>query len=210
MGEEIARSIGRPLMIKRASDLMSKYVGETEQQMARMFKEAQREQAVLLLDEADSFLQNRQTAVRNYEVSEVNEMLQGMERFDGIFICTTNLFDRIDEAALRRFSFKLRFLPLTGPQRLRMFATEALGWIPDASLTDAAALDSEAALRVDASLAQRLGRLELLAPGDFAVVKRQALLLGESPSPEEFLDQLEREHRAKPDVKFSKPVGFLR
>ena len=178
--------------------------------MARMFKEAQREQAVLLLDEADSFLQNRQTAVRNYEVSEVNEMLQGMERFDGIFICTTNLFDRIDEAALRRFSFKLRFLPLTGPQRLRMFATEALGWIPDASLTDAAALDSEAALRVDASLAQRLGRLELLAPGDFAVVKRQALLLGESPSPEEFLDQLEREHRAKPDVKFSKPVGFLR
>jgi SpoVK/Ycf46/Vps4 family AAA+-type ATPase len=132
-----------------------------------------------------------------------------MERFDGIFICTTNLFDRIDEAALRRFSFKLRFLPLTGPQRLRMFATEALGWIPDASLTDAAALDSEAALRVDALLAQRLGRLELLAPGDFAVVKRQALLLGESPSPEEFLDQLEREHRAKPDVKFSKPVGFL-
>jgi SpoVK/Ycf46/Vps4 family AAA+-type ATPase len=197
-------------MIKRASDLMSKYVGETEQQMARMFKEAQREQAVLLLDEADSFLQNRQTAVRNYEVSEVNEMLQGMERFDGIFICTTNLFDRIDEAALRRFSFKLRFLPLTGPQRLRMFATEALGWVPDASITDAAALDSEAALLVEASLAQRLDRLELLAPGDFAVVKRQALLLGELPSADEFLDQLEREHRAKPDVKFSKPVGFLR
>jgi SpoVK/Ycf46/Vps4 family AAA+-type ATPase len=209
LGEEIARSIGRPLMIKRASDLMSKYVGETEQQMARMFKEAQREQAVLLLDEADSFLQNRQTAVRNYEVSEVNEMLQGMERFDGIFICTTNLFDRIDEAALRRFSFKLRFLPLTGPQRLRMFATEALGWVPDAATTDAAALDSEAAMQVEASLARRLDRLELLAPGDFAVVKRQALLLGESPSPEEFLDQLEREHRAKPDVKFSKPVGFL-
>jgi SpoVK/Ycf46/Vps4 family AAA+-type ATPase len=175
-----------------------------------MFKEAQREQAVLLLDEADSFLQNRQTAVRNYEVSEVNEMLQGMERFDGIFICTTNLFDRIDEAALRRFSFKLRFLPLTGPQRLRMFATEALGWVPDAATTDAAALDSEAAMQVEASLARRLDRLELLAPGDFAVVKRQALLLGESPSPEEFLDQLEREHRAKPDVKFSKPVGFLR
>ena len=210
LGEEIARSIGRPLMIKRASDLMSKYVGETEQQMARMFKDAQREQAVLLLDEADSFLQNRQTAVRNYEVSEVNEMLQGMERFDGIFICTTNLFDRIDEAALRRFSFKLRFLPLTGLQRLRMFATEALGWVPQASMTDAAALDAEAALQVDASLAQRLGRLELLAPGDFAVVKRQSLLLGELPSPDEFLDQLEREHRAKPDVKFSKPVGFLR
>ena len=58
---------------------------------------------MLLLDEADSFMQSRQNAVRNYEVSEVNEMLQGMERFNGIFLCTTNLFDRIDEAALRRF-----------------------------------------------------------------------------------------------------------
>jgi SpoVK/Ycf46/Vps4 family AAA+-type ATPase len=58
---------------------------------------------VLLLDEADSFMQSRKDAVRNYEVSEVNEMLQGMERFNGIFICTTNLFDRLDEAALRRF-----------------------------------------------------------------------------------------------------------
>ena len=119
-------------MIKRASDLVSKYVGETEQQMARMFEDATREGAVLLLDEADSFLQNRQLAVRNYEVTEVNEMLQGMERFDGIFICTTNLFDRIDEAALRRFSFKLRFLPLLPEHRERMFVAEALAG--DASL----------------------------------------------------------------------------
>ena len=133
-----------------------------------------------------------------------------MERFDGIFICTTKLFDRIDEAALRRFSFKLRFLPLTGPQRLRMFATEALGWLPDAAVTDVADFDSEAARQVEASHALRLNRLELLAPGDFAVVKRQSLLLGELPSPLEFLDQLEREHRAKPDVKLSKPVRFLR
>ena len=43
-------------------------------------------------------------AVRNDEVSEVNEMLQGMERFDGVFVCTTNLLDRIDEAALRLLS----------------------------------------------------------------------------------------------------------
>jgi hypothetical protein len=46
---------------------------------------------VLLLDEADSFLQDRRGAQRTYEVTEVNEMLQGMERFAGIFICTTNL-----------------------------------------------------------------------------------------------------------------------
>jgi SpoVK/Ycf46/Vps4 family AAA+-type ATPase len=210
LGEHIARSLERPLMIKRASDLMSKYVGETEQQMARMFADAQREQAVLLLDEADSFLQNRQLAVRNYEVSEVNEMLQGMERFDGVFICTTNLFDRIDEAALRRFAFKLRFLPLAEGARLRMFACEALGWQPDDALAEPAALDAAAARAVPSDIAERLARLELLAPGDFAVVKRQALLLDELPSPEDFLEQLEREHRAKPDVRFSKPMGFVK
>jgi SpoVK/Ycf46/Vps4 family AAA+-type ATPase len=210
LGEHVARSLERPLMIKRASDLMSKYVGETEQQLAKMFADATRETAVLLLDEADSFLQNRQLAVRNYEVSEVNEMLQGMERFDGVFICTTNLFDRIDEAALRRFSFKLRFMPLTAAQRLRMFAVEALGWLPPEGVTEADVLDAGAAAAVPAELAERLARLELLAPGDFAVVKRQGALFGEDADPEAFIEQLEREHRAKPDVKFSKPMGFVR
>ncbi len=112
LAEHIAAELDLPLMIRRASDLMSKYVGETEQQIAAMFARAEEDGAVLLLDEADSFMQSRQQAVRNYEVSEVNEMLQGMERFNGIFLCTTNLFDRIDEAALRRFSFKIRFLSL--------------------------------------------------------------------------------------------------
>ncbi|MBN9426307.1 MAG: ATP-binding protein, partial [Burkholderiales bacterium] len=195
LAEHIARSIERPLMIRRASDLMSKYVGETEQQMARMFADAQREQAVLLLDEADSFLQNRKQAVRNYEVSEVNEMLQGMERFNGIFICTTNLLDRIDEAALRRFAFKLKFLPLDRGQRERMFIAEVLGGDADA---------------LDDALRARLAKLELLCPGDFAAVKRQFALFGETPQPEVFLERLEAEHALKPDVRWARPMGFVR
>ena len=117
LAEHIAKASDRPLIIKQASDLMSKYVGETEQNMAAMFREAEAEKAVLLLDEADSFLQDRRGAQRTYEVTEVNEMLQGMERFAGIFVCTTNLLDRIDQAALRRFTFKIRFMPLTAAQR---------------------------------------------------------------------------------------------
>jgi SpoVK/Ycf46/Vps4 family AAA+-type ATPase len=193
LAEHIANSIEKPLMIKRASDLVSKFVGETEQNMAEMFAEAQREGAVLLLDEADSFLQNRQMAQRNFEVSEVNEMLQGMERFEGIFICTTNLMDRIDEAALRRFSFKIKFLPLKPNMREKMFVTQALG--DDAS-------------KLKPLWKTRLEKLRLLAPGDFAVVKRQAVLLGEDIEPEMFLKQLEQEHAAKPDIKFDKPIGF--
>ncbi|MDP3309633.1 MAG: AAA family ATPase, partial [Polaromonas sp.] len=80
LAEHIAKELERPLIIKQASDLMSKYVGETEQNMAAMFAEAEAEKAVLLLDEADSFLQDRRGAQRTYEVTEVNEMLQGMER----------------------------------------------------------------------------------------------------------------------------------
>ena len=127
LAEHVARELQRPLLIRQASDLVSKYLGETEHNMARMFEDAEQEQAVLLLDEADSFLRSRQRAERTYEVSEVNEMLQGMERFGGVFICTTNLFDDLDEAALRRFTFKIRFLPLQPVQRERMFAAEALG-----------------------------------------------------------------------------------
>ncbi|MFM2398323.1 MAG: hypothetical protein RL341_480 [Pseudomonadota bacterium] len=193
LAEHIATSIDRPLIIKRASDLVSKFVGETEQNMARMFDEAQREKAVLLLDEADSFLQNRRMAERNYEVSEVNEMLQGMERFTSVFICTTNLMDRIDEAALRRFSFKIKFMALTNEQREKMFITEALGG-------DAA--------RLTQRQKDRLKGLRLLSPGDFATVKRQWLLFDEPIEAEKFLDQLEREHNVKPEVRYERPMGF--
>ena len=194
LAEHIAHALQRPLMIRQASDIMSKYVGETEQNMAKMFEDAQTESSVLLLDEADSFLRSRRMAERNYEVSEVNEMLQGMERFAGIFICTTNLFLELDEAALRRFTFKIQFKPLTQAQRERMFVAEALGG-------DAATLTREQT--------GRLAQLGLLAPGDFASVKRQIDVLGEAFTADEFLSQLEAEHRVKPEVRQQRGMGFF-
>jgi SpoVK/Ycf46/Vps4 family AAA+-type ATPase len=194
LGEHIAKALSRPLMVKRASDLVSKFVGETEQNMARMFSEASAEKAVLLLDEADSFLQDRRGAQRSYEVTEVNEMLQQMEYFDGVFICTTNLLDRIDQAALRRFTFKIKFKPLTTEQRERMFITEALAG-------QAQLLTHE--------LKAKLAKLEQLCPGDFAAVKRQCDILASSFSAEEFLEQLLAEHRIKPEVREARSMGFV-
>ena len=194
LAEHIARALEQPLIIKQASDLMSKYVGETEQNMAAMFKEAELEKAVLLLDEADSFLQDRRGAQRTYEVTEVNEMLQGMERYNGIFICTTNLLDSLDPAALRRFTFKIKFMPLTTTQREKMFVTEALGG-------DAA--------RLTPAEQTRLAKLTLLCPGDFAAVKRQVDILAAEFSADEFLSQLEAEHRIKPEVRESRGMGFV-
>ena len=193
LAEHLAQTLHRPLMIRQASDLMSKFVGETEQQMAAMFAEAEAEQAVLLLDEADSFLLDRRDAQRHHEISEVNEMLQGMERFRGIFVCTTNLMERLDAAALRRFSFKIRFLPLTPEQRLALFAREALG-------TTDAALQPE--------WCARLLRLDQLCLGDYATVRRQLELLQEDLGPEGWLDQLEAEHRLKPEVREQRRMGF--
>ncbi len=193
LAEHIALALQRPLLVRQASDLVSKYVGETEQNMAKMFEEAQAEDAVLLLDEADSFLRSRQRAERTYEVTEVNEMLQGMERFGGLFICTTNLFDELDEAALRRFTFKVRFKPLSVDQRMAMFVAEAL---------------AGAAAQLSVEQRQRLATLDQLAPGDFAAVKRQVEILGAEFEPDEFLAQLESEHRVKPGVRERRGIGF--
>ena len=194
LAEHIAKALSKPLIIKQASDLMSKYVGETEQNMAAMFKEAEIEKAVLLLDEADSFLQDRRGAQRTYEVTEVNEMLQGMERYNGIFICTTNLLDSIDQAALRRFTFKIKFMPLTLVQRELMFVTEAL--------------TSDATLMTD-ELRARLAKLTQICPGDFAAVKRQTDILDTTFSSDEFMSQLEAEHRIKPEVREARSMGFV-
>jgi SpoVK/Ycf46/Vps4 family AAA+-type ATPase len=194
LGEHIAQALGKPLLVKQASDLMSKYVGETEQQMAAMFREAEAEKAVLLLDEADSFLQDRRGAQRTYEVTEVNEMLQGMERYNGIFICTTNLLERLDQAALRRFTFKIRFKPLSRAQRETMFLVEALGG-------DASGMSED--------MRARLAALDQLCPGDFAAVKRQSVILDTALEPLEFLEQLEAEHRIKPEVRENRGMGFL-
>jgi SpoVK/Ycf46/Vps4 family AAA+-type ATPase len=144
---------------------------------------------VLLLDEADSFLRSRKRAERNYEVSEVNEMLAGMERFAGLFICTTNLFDDLDEAALRRFAFKIRFKALKPEQRVAMFEREA-GVAPD---------DEQRS---------RLTAMDCLSHGDFAAVRNQVEILGEAFTPDEFLAQLEAEHRAKPEVRERRGIGF--
>lgn len=193
LARHLADAIGRPLMIRRASDLLGKYVGESEKRIARMFRDANQEGAVLLLDEADSFLRSRQQAHNSWEVTQVNELLQQMEAFDGVFICTTNLMDDVDEAALRRFTFKLRFDALNPPQRQALFAEAVFG-------------DPEAFL--EPPVRQALQKLAGATPGDFATVKRQERLLGERYTPDNFLLCLERECALKKDGK-STAIGFL-
>jgi len=120
-GKHIAERLGKELMVKRMSDLQSMWVGQTEKQIAAAFREAEENDAILFLDEADSLFINRQTANRSWETSQTNEILTQMENFKGILICCTNLLENLDEAAMRRFAFKIKFLPLTNEGKLRLY-----------------------------------------------------------------------------------------
>ena len=191
LAEHIAAALQRPLMIRQASDLMSKFVGETEQNMARMFEEAAgRAVPCCCWTRPTASCAAAAMAERNYEVQRVNEMLQGMERHAGVFICTTNLFEELDAAALRRFTFKIRFHEAAdAAQRERMFVAEALG--------------GDARAHREQSQAPRA--LELLVPGDFAAGRRVECWA--EFEPDAFLAQLEAEHRVKPEVRGRRGMG---
>lgn len=185
--EYLASELDLPLVSKSASTLLSKWLGDSEKNIAAAFEEAAAEDAILFFDEGDSFLRSRERAVRSWEVTQTNELLQRMERFDGIVIVATNLFRDLDPAALRRFTFKIEFRDLDATQRWNMFIAEA-------GLTDtAASLDP----KLQEDWERRLLFMRFLTPGDFATVKRQCLVLDTVLTPEEWLDQLEIECQIK-------------
>ena len=157
-GRYIAETLNKPLLLKKGSDLISKWVGGTEQNIARAFEEAREEKAVLVFDEVDSFLADRTQAKQSWEVTQVNEMLVQMENFEGIFIATTNLMDNLDKASLRRFDLKLEFNYLNAEQSWRMF----LSYCKDLNLSKPLKAYKKA-----------VKSLRYLTPGDFAAVTRQ-------------------------------------
>lgn len=191
----LGQMIGVPVLEYKASQLLDKYVGGSEANIAAMFEKATEQGALLLLDEGDTFLRSRMMADKSWEVSMVNELLQQMEAFQGIFVLATNLFKDIDEAALRRFVFKLEFQALSAEQRVKMFEVESgcnLSTLPEHKATQ---------------IIEDLSLLRNLTPGDFAVVKRQSAILGLALSPTEFLEQLSIEVQFK-NASLNKSLGF--
>lgn len=179
----LADRMGLPLLVKRASDLLGMYVGQTERLIAQAFAEAREGAAMLVFDEADSLLAERGLATRSWEVSQVNEMLTWMERHDFPFCCTTNLIERLDAAAMRRFLVKTRF-GFLAPAQCALAWRRAFGIAPPLGL---AALDR-------------------LTPADFELVRRGAEIAGHAGDAAALLAALEREQRAKPGA--SGPIGF--
>lgn len=112
-GEAIAAELGKKIYVVNYSELESKYVGETPKNIVEVFRKAQAEDAVLIFDEADSFLGKRLTNVTQSADYGVNitrsVMLLELEKFDGIVIFTTNLVTNYDEAFKRRILTSIKF-----------------------------------------------------------------------------------------------------
>ena len=179
----LAQKMGIEVVQKRASDLISKWVGDTEQQIAAAFAEARDAGSFLVFDEADSLLADRRFAVRSWEVSQVNEMLTWMESHPLPFACTTNFGEHLDPAALRRFVFKVA-LGFLSPEQVEAAFQRFFDLSPPAGLV----------------------RLTALTPGDFAVVRRKAALLGRLQDANALTEMLRTECDAKPDR--PRPIGF--
>jgi SpoVK/Ycf46/Vps4 family AAA+-type ATPase len=180
---DLAQRLGLDPLVKRASDLLSRWVGGSEQAIAAAFQEAAEENRFLVIDEADGLLADRRGAAQSWEVTQVNELLTWMEHHPLPFACTTNLPERLDPACLRRFLVKVRFEALRPDQARAAFA-RFFGRAAPSGLAD----------------------LPPLVPADFSLVARKARLLGRIEDAAALLQLLAEEAAARPGA--TAPVGF--
>jgi len=190
--KHIAKMLDRPFIIKSGSSLISKWVGETEKNIANAFREATEEEAVLIFDEVDGFLAERGQAKVNWEVTQVNEMLVQMEKFQGLFVATTNLIDHLDQASLRRFDLKLEFKTLEPQQLEKIFI----------SYSEELKLETPTSQEI-----HQIKSLKNLSPGDFATINRQSKFR-KINSALEFIKRLKEEMKLK-KLQDGKSMGFM-
>ena len=185
LAKHIAHELDRECFIQRASDLQDCFVGETEKRIARAFRNAENEGAVLVIDEADTFLYSRDMAVHSWEVSFVNEFLVNLEECKCFCICTTNRINELDPASVRRFSYKIKFDYSGTSQVLALYNS---------------LLKPLCKNELPSELIRELKTFTRLTPGDFHSVRSQysSLLSNEKTATHEILiDALKREMSMK-------------
>ena len=190
----LAKELDMPLLIKRASDLLDPYIGMTERNLSSMFDQAKDEEALLLLDEADSFLRDRNRSRESWEVTQVNELLTQMEQFKGLFFCTTNLMETLDQASLRRFDLKIKFDYLKPEQSWTLFKQ---------TLKDYQEAENELE-----DWQKKVRGLQGVTPGDYATVARQNRFSGKPLEAKALYKGLQREIEFKQYGAF-KGIGFI-
>ncbi|MGM0611322.1 MAG: AAA family ATPase [Thermodesulfobacteriota bacterium] len=189
----ISKELDRDLVIKRASDLLNPYVGMTESNIAQMFAEAETKGAVLVIDEADSFIYGRDIARHSWEVGHVNEFLTQMENFKGILICTTNRFQNLDQASIRRFNQKI-FFDYLSEEGNQIFFEKILQPL--------------ARSRPTRDETDRLKRMKNLTPGDYKNIYNKFALTPGKISITDLINALEKEQMIKDSHSQDPKIGF--
>jgi SpoVK/Ycf46/Vps4 family AAA+-type ATPase len=172
------------------------WYGQSEANVAAMFRDCDARAELLFLDEADVLLASREAAGHRADRAVTSEFLRWLETFQGTFICATNHAAELDAALMRRFAFRLHFKPMTARQRHELFAERVLGWNPT---------HGDAMPPLPPHIERRLASLDHLTPGDFANAGRRIRRL--ALEPEAWLDELEAEQAAKGDVVRTR-IGF--
>jgi transitional endoplasmic reticulum ATPase len=191
LARHIAAVLDREIVFKRGSDLLSMWLGGTERNIKEAYEEAAAKDAILVFDEADSFLFTRDRAVRSWEISHTNEFLTWMEEFRGVQVFTTNRLSDLDKASLRRFNHKIEFCYLT-PEGNVSFYEKLLAPLVRA--------------RISKNILAELKSTFRLAPGDFNVVR--AKFKFKDASHGALISALKEEARVKSTHAGEKAIGF--
>jgi MoxR-like ATPase len=131
--EVLAAALGYPLLRVDLASVVSKWVGETEKLLSRLFESAEDAPCVLLFDEADALFGSRSEvkgAQDRFANLEVSYLLQRLESFEGVAVLTTNLKRNIDEAFLRRFTAVVDFPFPEAAERFRIWERVLPGTYP--------------------------------------------------------------------------------
>ena len=185
----LGKELDRKVVVVKGSDILSKWVGESEQNIAKAFRRAEAEHAILFFDEVDGLLQDRAGASHSWEITQVNELLQQMENFDGVMVAATNFSKNLDAAVMRRFTFKLEFGYLDDEGKRLFFERMFKSKLTDGELAELKALRN-------------------LAPGDFRTVRQEQFYLGGEVSNADRIAALKEECALKKDGDHSPTIGF--
>jgi len=183
----LAECLEQELITIKCSDVLGKYVGESEQNIARIFSQAQQQNAILFIDEVDSLLSSRALLTNQFERQLVNQILVEIENSELTVFAATNYARNLDKALLRRFDFKLTLDYLNQQQVLKLYQ-EVVG-------------------KVDAEQRIKLNKLTRLTPAEFSLIARRNRLNRKALPHNQVIQILKEENDRKQS---QKAIGFIK
>ena len=172
----LAHKMGKSVIEKTAAELFSKYQGEPAKNVLNLFREAEEQNAVIILDEVERITGNRDSGKNDsqWRSDMTNAFLTCLENTKCPFLATTNFISDIDKAILRRFIFKIKFDYLTPEQITYAFYHNFNQQPPEELL-----------------------KIGGITNGDFAIVKKKAQILGVTDDARELCEMLKSEVSVK-------------